>query len=260
MKNKTIKGSNIAQAWLLISAVILLSLASFMLMSGIQFFPSMNLTSGVAQFYYWITYTGTFPFAIITALVIVLFSFTQVPRHLFKRLVPALVLSLLLSLGIGYVIKILAKEPRPNIVLMAEANLLDIDTFTHLDKAARKQEITQAIPKLEAINPNIQLSTQIKQHWQQTTDNAFPSGHVAFAVTLTLVINYYLIMAGLVSFPIILITWSFLMDLSRLFLGMHWPQDILAATLLSISCSAISLYIIEKYLTAKRLSKPSSSN
>lgn len=256
MKKSTIKKSSIAQAWSLISAVILLSLASFMLMSNIPFFPSMDLTSGTAQFYYWITYTGTFPVAVITALAIILFCFTQVQRHIFKRLLPAIVLSLLLSLGIGYIIKHLTKEVRPDIALMAENNLLNIDTFNQLDNAAKKQEITQAIPKLEAINPNIQLSIPIKDHWQETVNYAFPSGHVAFAVTLTLVVNYYLIISGAAIFPMILIAWSFLMGLSRLFLGMHWPQDILAAILLSIICSTISLYFIEKYLSSLNFLQP----
>ena len=166
---------------------------------------------------------------------------------MFKKLITALILSLILALGIGQLIKIITKEVRPDIALMSQYHLLDMDTFRHQDTKARQQTIAQAIPKLESIDPNIQLSPNIKKHWQQTTNYAFPSGHMLFAVTLTLVVNYYLIISGAVIIPILLMIWSVLMGLSRLFLGLHWPQDILAATLLSIICITLCLYLTEKY-------------
>ncbi|WP_298776366.1 phosphatase PAP2 family protein [uncultured Shewanella sp.] len=249
MKKKTVDKSSIAQAWLLISAIILISLTSFMLMGDIRFFPSLDLSSDVAQFYYWITETASFPFAIITTFIIISFCAFRIPRPLMKKLIPALIISLLLSLGLGQLIKVTTKEIRPNIALMTQYHLLNMDTFNHLDKSDRQQAMAQAIPKLEAIDPNIQLSSQINKHWQSTTNYAFPSGHMLFAVTLTLIINYYLIQSGAVVLPILLMIWSVLISLSRLFLGLHWPQDILAATLLSIISVTIGLYATEKYLT-----------
>ncbi|WP_299010587.1 phosphatase PAP2 family protein [uncultured Shewanella sp.] len=256
MNKKTIKKSSIAQAWLLISAVILTSLTSFMLMGDIRFFPSLDLSSNTAQFYYWITETASFPFAIITTFIILLFCAIRIPKPLLKQLILTLALSLILSLGLGQLIKIITKEIRPNIALMSHYHLLNIDTFTHSNKSARQESITQAIPKLKAIDPNIQLSSNITKHWQSTTNYAFPSGHMTFAVTLTLVVNYYLILSGATLVPILLMIWSVLMGLSRLFLGLHWPQDILAATLLSIICVTTGLYFIGKYLNASHSVSP----
>ncbi|MDI6591636.1 MAG: phosphatase PAP2 family protein [Patescibacteria group bacterium] len=58
---------------------------------------------------------------------------------------------------------------------------------------------------------------------------AFPSGHAAFFFALSLAIYFYNKKAG-----IIFLIASFLISISRVFCGIHWPTDILAGALVGI--------------------------
>jgi len=58
---------------------------------------------------------------------------------------------------------------------------------------------------------------------------AFPSGHTALFFSLSTVVYYYHKKAGILFFIA-----SFLMALSRIFVGVHWPSDILGGILVGI--------------------------
>ncbi len=58
---------------------------------------------------------------------------------------------------------------------------------------------------------------------------AFPSGHAAFFFGLSTVIFLYNKKAGVLFFIA-----SFLISISRVFVGIHWPSDILAGAIVGI--------------------------
>jgi undecaprenyl-diphosphatase len=58
---------------------------------------------------------------------------------------------------------------------------------------------------------------------------SFPSGHAALFFALSAVIYFYNKKAGLVF-----LIASFLISLARVFIGVHWPTDILAGAILGI--------------------------
>jgi undecaprenyl-diphosphatase len=58
---------------------------------------------------------------------------------------------------------------------------------------------------------------------------SFPSGHAAFFFALSFLIYFYNKKAGL-----LLLSASFLIGISRVFCGLHWPADILAGALVGI--------------------------
>ena len=59
--------------------------------------------------------------------------------------------------------------------------------------------------------------------------SSFPSGHAAFFFALSLVVYKYNKKAGIVFFLA-----SFLISISRVFVGVHWPSDISAGALVGI--------------------------
>jgi len=65
-------------------------------------------------------------------------------------------------------------------------------------------------------------------------------------VTLVLTASYYLLLAGLPLFTSALLAWGLLMGLSRMLLGMHWPQDVLFSTLLAAIISSLSIFLVSK--------------
>lgn len=66
---------------------------------------------------------------------------------------------------------------------------------------------------------------------------SFPSGHAAFFFALSFLIYFYNKKAGF-----LLLSASFLIGISRIFCGLHWPADILAGALVGI----FSVLVIKK--------------
>lgn len=70
---------------------------------------------------------------------------------------------------------------------------------------------------------------------------AFPSGHAAFFFALSTVVYFYNKKAGIGFFVA-----SFLISISRVFGGVHWPTDILAGVLVGIFSAWFILKILRK--------------
>ena len=71
--------------------------------------------------------------------------------------------------------------------------------------------------------------------------SSFPSGHAAFYFGLSTVVYFYNKKAGIVFFIA-----SFLISISRVFVGIHWPSDILAGAILGILSGWLVLKVFKK--------------
>ena len=71
---------------------------------------------------------------------------------------------------------------------------------------------------------------------------AFPSGHAAFFFALSIVIYSYNKKAGIFFFIA-----SFLISISRVFTGIHWPLDILAGAVIGIISGWTILKVFSKF-------------
>ena len=67
---------------------------------------------------------------------------------------------------------------------------------------------------------------------------SFPSGHTLHAVSFTLIALAYVPMLA----PL-LVPFTLLVALSRIVLGLHYPSDVLAATVIGSLLGAISLWL-----------------
>ena len=239
-------------AWLL-----LMIIPGLLLLTRYQLFPLIDLQSNLATLLYWITSTGTAPYGIATVVFVLLIGYRMMPKALFISLFLAISLSQLSSLALSHTLKPYFKEPRPNLVFLAQQDLpsdaqLSLDSFYQLDKPSRSTAIATALEGLKVVKPEMKFTPRIHQHWQNEVSYSFPSGHTIFAVTLVLTAGYYLLLAGLPSFTLALVTWALLMGLSRMLLGMHWPQDVLFSTILAAFTSGFGIFIVNKLPPFKR--------
>lgn len=68
---------------------------------------------------------------------------------------------------------------------------------------------------------------------------SFPSGHTLHAVSFTLIaLAYFPVLAPL------LVTFTVLVAMSRVVLGMHYPSDVLAATVIGCLLAEASLWLV----------------
>jgi hypothetical protein len=87
----------------------------------------------------------------------------------------------------------------------------------------------------------------LRKHWQKETGFAFPSGHTMFAA------SWALLGVGLL-WPrrrwvtlALLLTWATAVMGSRLALGMHWPQDLIVATLISWLLVTLATWLAQRF-------------
>jgi len=74
------------------------------------------------------------------------------------------------------------------------------------------------------------------------TGASFPSGHAAFFFALSLVVYRYNKKAGIGFFIA-----SFLISISRVFVGIHWPSDILVGAIVGIFSGWLILRIFRRF-------------
>lgn len=231
--------------------VLLLLMPLALLLSHSQLFPMLDLKGDIAQIFYGITMTGTTPWGIGFILVILAICLRLLPRRLFVQLFLAVAISQSAGLVLNHAVKPLFHEARPNIQWLAGYMQINKGYFYSQDKPQRQRMMR------EAINVNartLPMSKAIANHWVREVSYSFPSGHTQFAVSFALIVSFYLLSAGIVSMPLLMLGWALLMGLSRMFLGLHWAQDVLASTLVGGILAWITLVLVQT-LSPKLLDK-----
>ncbi|MCG9748081.1 phosphatase PAP2 family protein [Shewanella sp. Isolate8] len=221
-------------------------------LGGLSLFPWLELDSIKAQLLYGLTSLGTAPYGILTVLALLLACYLLLPRKQLAPLLFSVCLAMGLSLGLNHFLKPYFGHPRPNVQFLAENQGLSLSGFYQASQPTRRALMAQEVAKLSQ-ETKLSLSPKIAQHWQDEVGYSFPSGHTLFAVTLTLVVSYFLLAAQRFLFAALLCLWALAMGFSRMLLGMHWPQDILAATLLGGAIALLALLITEKWRHRPRL-------
>jgi len=79
----------------------------------------------------------------------------------------------------------------------------------------------------------------ITAHVAPLDEFSFPSGHTLHAVSFTLVAVHHYPALGLLLWP-----FAVLVGLSRVALGLHYPSDVLAATVIAVALSRISVALL----------------
>lgn len=172
-----------------------------------------------------LTETGSTPYALITCVLFMLWLM-WLARSRYSWLLVGFICatSVVGTQAIKEGTKAVFKEPRPFVTEMFQSNT---EAFYALPKAE------QAVAVMKFEQPENQF---VVEHQADELGYSFPSGHTIFAV------SWMLMFAGLlfgvrgqavVFAQIFAILWAGLMLISRLRLGMHYPIDLFASTLIA---------------------------
>ncbi|NHI01568.1 MULTISPECIES: phosphatase PAP2 family protein [Oceanimonas] len=170
---------------------------------------------------------------------ITLLALSMLALHRGRRR-PALLLAfffcLFAALGGAFVTKTVAKlyfkEPRPYVLwLVQQGRLADSASFYAIPEAAREQQLQQSLLGVS----DTQIPGWLKHHWQEEVNYSFPSGHSIAAMTIA---GFFCLVLGYRRQPawhlVALAGWAVAVCYSRLLLGLHWPADILASSVLGV--------------------------
>ncbi|MBI0549831.1 phosphatidylglycerophosphatase B [Pectobacterium parmentieri] len=224
-----------------IGAALLLIMPMIIWMSGWQWQPEYG---GLwLRVLFWITETVTSPWGILTSIVLSLW-FLWCLRFRLKAALGLLVImaiTVLVGQGIKSVIKEWVQESRPYVVWLEKNHQVDDSYFYSLPRKDRS----------ELVKTQLQDQTQIPQwlrsHWQFETGFAFPSGHTLFAATWALLGVGLLWARRHYKTVAILMLWASGVMGSRLVLGMHWPQDLVVATLISWLLVVVASWLAQRW-------------
>lgn len=206
------------------------------LLSGVLMFYSQAALTGsvnntIGLFFTLITDSAGNPGFAVT--VIILMSapvILKMPKQHIIKIGIQFTLFLVLCMIAKTAIKHITEIPRPYTYQLQALGIVESpDIFYQMDESQQQTAIKEA---------GNRVSHWRTDHWKSETNYSFPSGHTIFAAACVtfwggffLRRRHYLPAAGV-------ITWGVGVGISRVWLGMHWPTDLMAA----LFCAAI-LYL-----------------
>ncbi|PSV34719.1 phosphatase PAP2 family protein [Photobacterium sp. GB-210] len=182
-----------------------------------------------------LTDTAGKPFFLITTVLLCLLPvFFRLPKKQIIKLWIQFAILLVLSFGAKTILKHETAIPRPYTYELQRLNLVTSpENFYQLNKSERKNVVKKA---------STYISKWRIRSWEAETNYSFPSGHTIFAAICVLFwggfllrTRHYLLAGGLVI-------WAVGVGISRLWLGMHFPSDVMGSIL---SAAVLYLFIPE---------------
>lgn len=184
-------------------------------------------------FLYWLTESGSAPYALITCMVFPLLLFPLFPnKKQWTYAVLVMAGSVVVTQGLKSGLKNVFAEPRPYVSAMVTHNQQSAESFYALTREQRSEVVKDFYQTQE------QKPAWIKNHYENEVGYSFPSGHSIFAATWLLLVagfSFLLQSRSIWAKCLTLLTalWAILMLVSRLRLGMHYPIDLLTSVLLA---------------------------
>ena len=207
---------------------LMLCIPLFVWATGWNWVNDAHLISGFDTFMYFLTESGSVPYALITCVVFMLWLMKLAAKRYSWILVGAIcATSVIGTQAIKTVAKHTFAEPRPYVVQMMGGET-QTEQFYELSRDERAVLVAQHYQ-----NHDFPL---VAKHREGETGYSFPSGHTIFAVSWLLLFAGLLI--GIRSQAVVFaqgfaLVWAALMLISRLRFGMHYPIDLFISTLIA---------------------------
>lgn len=223
-----------------VGAAILLVMPILVWVSGWTWQPDHSVAG--LKVFYWITETVTQPWGIITHVALCGWFLWCLRFRLRAAIMLFAILAgaILIGQGAKSWVKERAQEPRPFVIWLEKSHHIPVDEFYTLKRKERGALVKEQLAEQQAI-PSF-----LRKHWQKETGFAFPSGHTMFAATWALLAVGLLWPRRRTVTIVILIAWATAVMGSRLLLGMHWPRDLVAATLMSWILVTLATWLAQK--------------
>ncbi|MGF1760465.1 phosphatase PAP2 family protein [Photobacterium sagamiensis] len=223
-----------------IPGVIALSLFAVLMAGVLVFFPQPAFTTEVNDltgllFTLLTDSAGNPYFLITTGLLCLIPLFLKYPKGKLIRLWIQFGILLALSFVAKTGLKHITEIPRPYSYELQSLGLVDsVQNFYQLDDTNKEAVVEQAADN---------VSHWRIRHWQGETNYSMPSGHTIFAAVCVVFWGGFFLRRKQLLPAFIIILWATGVGTSRIWLGMHWPSDLLV----SITCAGILYCLIPEW-------------
>ncbi|ECO0972415.1 phosphatidylglycerophosphatase B [Salmonella enterica subsp. enterica serovar Newport] len=191
---------------------------------------------------FWITETVTKPWGVITHVILCGWFLWCLRFRLRAAIMLFAILggAIIVGQGVKSWVKERVQEPRPFVVWLEKTHHIPVDEFYTLKRTERGHLVKEQL----AGQQNIPVF--LRQHWQKETGFAFPSGHTMFAASWALLAVGLLWPRRRTFIIAFLLVWATGVMGSRLLLGMHWPRDLVVATLISWLLVTLATWLAQR--------------
>lgn len=124
------------------------------------------------------------------------------------------------------------------ILIVASGNILRTWAFEALLSLALSHIIVHFIKKFYCRQRPYKILANVNLCSNPLKDYSFPSGHTTAAFSIAIVFSLHSALLAIILLPI-----AFLIGLSRMYLGLHYPTDCIIGALLGTISSFIIVYI-----------------
>ncbi|HIF9185822.1 TPA: phosphatase PAP2 family protein [Photobacterium damselae] len=215
--------------------IIALACFSVAMIAAMFIFPAPELTSHLSDtlglIFTILTESAGKPFFLVTiALLCFIPIVMRLPRKMMVKLWIQFAIILVLSLVAKTALKHFTAVPRPFTHELQQLHVIDQpQDFYQLSKEDKALTVAKVDDQVSHWRTNL---------WKKKESYSFPSGHTIFVAVCVMFWGGFFIRRRKYVPAAIIITWATGVGLSRLWLGMHWPADLLG----SMSAAAI-LYL-----------------
>ena len=195
-------------------------------------------------FFYLLTQTVSNPVGVFTAVVLLAALLWVLKPGKAHRWKCALLIMAPIALGqvAVSVLKRVVQEPRPYVMWLNHDQPQAVAQFYSEEPAKRGMTV------LNTLHDNHAIPSWQQDHWAKESTWSFPSGHSIFAAAWALLGVGVLWPRKRFLAAFILTAWAAGVLVSRLFLGMHWPVDLLASIGLAFILTRPSVVAINRSL------------
>lgn len=216
----------------------LLILGGFLLAVGLlsSVIPNIDLLSPESNYVgavlTYLTYSaGSQGFLITLAFFVAITALGTTSKKQLLLLMIQLGVLLVLSFAAKTAMKEITQSPRPYTEALTQLHLVDSpSSFYALDFPSQNNIIDKAAKK---------VSHWRTIHWQGETDYSFPSGHTVFVALCVFFFGGVFVKRKQYLMLGIVLTWGLTVAFSRLWLGMHRPEDLIGSSVVVAIIAAL---------------------
>jgi phosphatidylglycerophosphatase B len=151
--------------------------------------------------------------------------------------------AILVGQGVKSWVKDHVQEPRPFVVWLEKAHHVPVDEFYNLKRKDRGALVKEQLAEQQDI-PKF-----LRKHWQKKPGSRFLPGIPCLLPAGRCLGLGYWPRRRTVTIAVLLV-WATAVMGSRLLLGMHWPRDLVVATLISWVLVTLATWLAERALRA----------